>query len=268
MLNENPSCYDELGYCFFPDALDARETFALRRLLDEALAAPLVLPTEWHRQTADILDQSGYIGEPHTRDLRWLEICRHPRVLDAVAAILGPNLILIYSSVFIKLPHDGQQVAWHQDNTYWPSVHGTDVVTLWLAIDDTDTDNAAMQVIPGSHQGHEDLETIPSGDNQSLSRRVAVAPELEDKAISLAMPAGSLSIHDSYILHGSNANASGRRRAGYTIRYCSTDTTWVDTDQHSVPVFLVGGEANSRGAAYVDLRPNIEPTPAIFHKGQ
>ena len=71
----------------------------------------------------------------------------------------------------------------------------------------------------------------------------------------MEMKAGSLSIHDSYILHGSEANESGRRRAGYTIRYCSTDTAWVDMDQHPIPVFLVRGEGGPLGEHYTDLRP-------------
>lgn len=107
---------------------------------------------------------------------------------------------------------------------------------------------------------------IPSGDHQALHSKVAVTPEQEASAISLAMRAGSLSIHDSYILHSSAANQSERRRAGYTIRYCSTDTAWVDTDEHPIPVFLVRGEAGSRGADYVDLRSEVKPTPAIFSK--
>ena len=255
MLNTDPELYDKLGYCFFPNALDAPETEALRGLLDAALNNP---------DSRD--DRPGYVGEPHSRDLRWLEICRHPRVLDAVEAVLGHNLILVYSSVFIKMPRDATQVAWHQDNTYWPSVHGTDVATLWLAIDDADAENAAMRVIPGSQSGHVALEMVPSGDDQALSRMVTVTHEQEQGAVTLAMEAGSLSIHDSYILHGSAANQSDRRRAGYTIRYCSTDTAWVDTDQHPIPVFLVRGEAGSRGEDYIDLRPEIKPTPALLQR--
>ena len=214
MLNTDPRRFAELGYCLFPAVLDPQETAALSQMLDDALATPLPHLVEAHRRDGSRLDRPGYVGEPHARDLPWLEICRHPRILDAVEAVLGPNLILIFSSVFIKLPHDPTQVAWHQDNTYWPSVHGTDVVTLWLAIDDADAENAAMQVIPGSHQGYKEMEMIPSGDNQTLSNTVAVKPEQEESAITLAMPAGSLSIHDSYILHGSAAYQSDRRRAG------------------------------------------------------
>jgi hypothetical protein len=229
MLNTDPRRFAELGYCLFPAVLDPQETAALRQMLDDALATPLPHLVEAHRRDGSRLDRPGYVGEPHARDLRWLEICRHPRILDAVEA-----------------------------------VHGTDVVTLWLAIDDADAENAAMQVIPGSHQGYKEMEMIPSGDNQTLSNTVAVKPEQEESAITLAMPAGSLSIHDSYILHGSAANQSDRRRAGYTIRYCSTDTARVDIDMHPVPIFLVRGEAGARGEGYIDLRPDIEPTLDIL----
>ena len=264
MPNTDPTLFADLGYCLFPNILDPQETATLRRMLDEALVTPLPHHAATHRRDATGLDRPGYIGEPHARDLRWLDICRHPRILDAVATALGPNLILVFSSVFIKLPQNPTQVAWHQDNTYWPSVHGIDVVTLWLAIDDADAQNAAMRIIPGSHQGHEDLEMVPSGENQSLGSKVVTTTEQEASAVTLAMRAGSLSLHDSYILHGSGPNQSNRRRAGYTIRYCSTDTAWVDVEKHPVPVFLVRGEAGQRGADYTDLRPHITSTLAIY----
>jgi ectoine hydroxylase-related dioxygenase (phytanoyl-CoA dioxygenase family) len=173
-----------------------------------------------------------------------------------VEAILGPNLILVYSSVFIKPPQGADKVAWHQDNTYWPSVHGTDVATAWLALDDADSDNSAMQVIPRSHAGYRELSTVPTGSTDDmLQNQVEVTEDLEESAVTLSMPAGALSIHDSFLIHGSGANRTDRRRASYTIRYCSTDTAWVDVEEHTELVYLVRGEAGSRGAGYVDASP-------------
>ena len=257
-LNTDPARFAELGYCLFPDVLTAAEAGDLREMLEEALATPLPQPSD------SALDRDSYVGEPHVRDLRWLEICRHPRVIDAVESILGPNLILVYSSVFIKQPGSPVKVGWHQDNTYWPSVHGTDVVTLWLAVDAADADNSAMRVIPGSHRGWRELETVDSGDDQMLRRSVPVSPEQEASAATLEMGAGSLSIHDSFILHGSDANHSGRRRAGYTVRYCSTDTAWVDVDRHPHRVFVVRGRAGSRGDGYTNLLPGVEATAGMM----
>ena len=257
-LNTDPARFAELGYCLFTDVLTAAEAGDLRAMLEEALATPLPQPSD------RALDRDSYVGEPHVRDLRWLDLCRHPRVLDAVESVLGPNLVLVYSSVFIKQPGSPVKVGWHQDNTYWPSVHGTDVVTLWLAVDDADACNSAMKVIPGSHRGWRELETVDSGDDQMLRRSVPVSPEQETSAVTLEMGAGSLSIHDSFILHGSDANRSGRRRAGYTVRYCSTDTAWVDVDSHPHRVFLVRGGAGSRGDGYTSLLPGVEATAELL----
>ncbi len=250
MPNTDPRLFASEGYCFFPQVLNLEETQTMRQQLEEATRAGK-------------LDRSDYFGEPHTKDPFWLDLCRHPGLLDAVESVLGPNLILVYSSMFIK-PADNHElrVGWHQDNTYWASVHGTDVVTLWLAIDDADAENSAMQVIPGSHRGYQERATVPSGENEMLRNKIQVLPEVEATAVTLEMKAGSLSIHDSFLLHGSGRNRSGRRRAGYTIRYCSTDTAWVAPDRHPIPVFLVRGEWGPRGQGYTDLRPGM-PCPEL-----
>ena len=259
-INTDPQQFSQVGYCLFPHVLTAQEAEATRCMLDEAMAAPL--PALAGRDGEP--QRAGYVGEPHARDLRWLELCRHPRLLDAIETILGPNLILAFSSVFVKLPEAPLKVAWHQDNTYWPSVHGTDVITLWLAIDDADAENNAMKVIPGSQRGWREMDMVEAGENQMLSKSVAVTAAQERSAVTLEMKAGGLSIHDSFIVHGSDANPSARRRAGYTIRYCSTDTAWVDTNEHPVPVFLVRGKAGSRGQGYTNLLPEVEATRRLL----
>ena len=243
MPNTDASRFGAEGYCFFADIFGRNEVAAMQHALGMGARA-------------GFLDRDQYYGEPHTKEVFWLEVCTHPPLLDAAEAVLGPNLILVYSSMFIKMPRDGTSVGWHQDNNYWPSVHGTEVATVWLAIDDADAENAAMSIIPGSHQGHREMETVPAGESEMLRKKVLVTPQMENRAVLMAMRAGSVSIHDSYILHGSQANGSDRRRAGYTIRYCSTDTAWVDMDRHPIPVFLVRGEGGPRGERYTDLRPD------------
>ena len=241
-VNRDPGRFVGEGYCLFPQVFDDSGADANRRLLEEAIESGM-------------LQQPNYLLEPHTLDDRWLDICRHPLLLDAVATVLGSNLILVYSSVFIKPPRGAGKVAWHQDNNYWPSVHGTDVVTVWLAIDDADSANSAMQVIPRSHIGFREYATVPAADaDDMLPKKVIITKEMEASAVTLAMPAGALSIHDSFLLHGSGSNRTERRRAGYTIRFCSTGSSWVDVKEHPIPVYLVRGEAGTRGEHYVDAR--------------
>ena len=79
-------------------------------------------------------------------------------------------------------------------------------IAVWLAIDDADAANSAMQVIPGSHAGYREYATFASSSDDMLSRQ--------------EMPTGALSVHDSFLLHGSGSNRTSRRRAGYAIRVC------------------------------------------------
>lgn len=114
--------------------------------------------------------------------------------------------------------------------------------------------------------GWKELETVDSGAGQRLHKSVPVSKEQEDSAVALEMSAGSLSIHDSFILHGSDENRSGRRRAGYTIRYC-TDTALVDPDIHPHPVFQVRGQAGPRGDdRYTCLLPGVEAAMELLGK--
>ena len=241
-MNTDPKNYAKTGYCFFPEVFSPDEMAEMRRVL--ALAT-----------RAGFADLPRFYSEPHTMDVSWLKVCTDSRLLDTVESILGPNLILAFSSMFIKPPKDDHAVSWHQDNTYWGAVHGTDVATVWLALDDVDGDTAPMKVIPCSHAGHRQLETTPAGEKQFLGAKVDVTRDQEACAVSLVMRAGSLSIHDSHLIHGGGVNRSDRRRAGYTIRFCSTDTAWVDLEIHPIPVYLVRGERGSKGSGYIDLRP-------------
>ena len=107
-VNTDTSRWDEVGYCAFPQLFSAGEADAMRARLD-----------------ADTLDRPTYLGEPHTRSSGWMDVCRNPKLLDAIEACIGRDIVLVFSSFFIK-PADGKDgegndanVAWHQDNNYW-----------------------------------------------------------------------------------------------------------------------------------------------------
>ena len=254
--NTNAEDYGAAGYCLFRDVLDMEEVRELKAELDALVRdMPDTMVVYKDGKNQEVPARPEYLTEPHANNNTWLELCRHPRILDAVEAVLGPDLILIMSHVISKRPGDGLPVAWHQDNTYWHSVQGTDVGTVWLALDDADLANGCMQVIPSTHEGYPEMDKVSTGENDLLGLTVQVTPDMAAAAIPLEMRAGSLSIHDSYVLHGSEPNTSNRRRAAYTMRYANARTVTVDTREHWVPVYLVRGEGGGSDSDYVDLRP-------------
>jgi hypothetical protein len=148
---------------------------------------------------------------------RLLELASHPDILDPVEQIMGPDLILWGSQVFSKPASDGLAIPWHQDGQYWP-VRPLRTVTVWIAIDRADVDNGCMRVVPGTHlQG---LMAHESSDDAGLALNQGVAePVDESRAVDVVLEPGQFSLHDAMLVHGSNANRSGRRRCGYAIRY-------------------------------------------------
>jgi len=252
--NINSADYPQEGFCLFRNILNTQEIIETRKELDAMLAnLPERQIVYKDGENKEVDARPEYLTEPHPKHTFWLELCRHPRILDAVEEVLGPDLILIMSHLIVKRAEDGLAVAWHQDNTYWHSVQGTDVTTVWLAIDDTDQANGCMQVIPCSHEGYPELDKVSTGGDDLLGLSVEVTPEMASAAVCLEMNAGSLSVHDSFVLHGSKANTSGRRRAAYTMRYANTKTVQVDTTEHWVPVYVVRGELSNPN--YIDIRP-------------
>ena len=162
------------------------------------------------------------IREWHEASLWLYDICKNPRILDLVEGILGPNFYLWASGFFIKEPHSLQTVGWHQDAYYWPMApHHS--VTVWLAFTDSDRENGAMQIIPGSHLGGV-IRHRRSGQTDSvLTLELERGSFRDDTAVSLELAAGHCSLHDDRAVHGSPGNPSGRRRAGLAIRYSGTD---------------------------------------------
>jgi ectoine hydroxylase-related dioxygenase (phytanoyl-CoA dioxygenase family) len=118
-------------------------------------------------------------------------------------------------------------VAWHQDGPYWPRVEPKVAVTAWVPLDDADRENGCMRVIPGSHAGNVDYGQRQV-DKADLIQQHAVElpPGVVDeaKAEDVILKRGDLSLHHSYIIHGSQPNHSTRRRAALTIRYVPSST--------------------------------------------
>ena len=132
-------------------------------------------------------------------------------------------MVLRHSHLFAKLPGDPKRVSWHQDASYWPLTPSR-VVSAWLAIDDTDVANSAMQIIGGSHH-HAQLTFRDSTatENNVLVQTVDNAADYGDPPVALEMRAGQISLHSDWILHGSEPNRSNRRRCGPAMRYLPAD---------------------------------------------
>jgi len=162
------------------------------------------------------------ISSAHLKYGRVYDLLSNNRILDCVADVLGDGIVGWGSHFFCKMPHDGKAVAWHQDASYWP-LTPTKAVTVWLAIDDADVENACMRFISGSHHsGHLTFRPSDSHEHNVLNQTID-NPEQYGTPVDDILKAGEMSIHSDLLLHGSEANESDRRRCGLTLRYSAID---------------------------------------------
>lgn len=158
------------------------------------------------------------ISTAHLTYGRVHDLLTDSRIVACVQDVLGEDVVGWGSHFFCKMPRDGKSVAWHQDASYWP-LTPTRAVTVWLAIDDADVENACMRFISGSHH-HGHLTYRPSGSHEdNVLNQTVENPEQFGEPVDDILRAGEISIHSDLLLHGSEANNSDRRRCGLTLRY-------------------------------------------------
>ncbi len=154
------------------------------------------------------------------------DIMTDPRIVGYVKDILGENVVGWGAAFFNKPPRNSvtvaSTVAWHQDASYWP-LSPSKAVTVWLAIDDVDVENAAMQFMAGSHLHGQATYRPSSAEEHNVLNQTIDNPEQYGTRVDDILRAGEASLHSDLLLHGSGANGSNRRRCGYAIRYAAAD---------------------------------------------
>ena len=168
----------------------------------------------------------GDNGEGVRGSRAFLDLARDPEIVELVSGVLGEDLILWGCHVFCKPAAEGFETPWHQDGHYWP-IRPLANCTVWVALEESSRENGCLRVIPGSHAGqqlHEHLHEDRS--DLTLNQRLAASSFDEASAVDIELEPGEMSLHDVYMIHGSNANRSTRRRTGVALRYMPTTSVF------------------------------------------
>ncbi len=190
-------------------------------------------------------------------DLWFLNVARNPEILDMVSQVLGPDFALWNSSFFAKPARNGRRTPWHQDGEYWP-IRPIATCSVWIAIDAATPENGCLRLIPGSHKARELLtHDTNSSPEVTLSQELPAAAFDESRAVDLVLEPGQISLHDVFMVHGSEANASAHPRRGMTLRFMPTTSVFdrdlaadlyrrIGTADHSLrTLFLMRGQDRS-----------------------
>lgn len=163
----------------------------------------------------------------------------HPRVLDVVQALVGPDVLALQTMLFVKRPGSSGQ-GYHQDSFHIITQPDT-LIGAWIALDRADEENGCLRVTVGSqnepvypdvdeetgHGGDRLLADIPAiaGADDPDERRnglTAVAAKYGGREVAAVVEPGDVVFFGGHVLHRSHANHSATRsRRSFVSHYCN-----------------------------------------------
>lgn len=215
LTTEQLQQFRQNGFLFPLPALTPEQTAAclagLGRLETQLGCAVADADPKWRSQ--------GHVHSPWLHDL-----ATHPRILDAIEDVIGPNILVWTSTFFVKEPHSATYAAWHQDGGYF-GLEPKSSVCAWVALTDASREAGCMEQL--SFHGQPRLyHHSPLGLPNSINRAGQTIVEAFDQAnpSAMALPAGSFSLHHELAIHRSAPNNASHRRVGIGLNYMPTHT--------------------------------------------
>ena len=152
--------------------------------------------------------------------LPWLdELVRHPRILDVVEDLIGPDILVYTATFFIKEANSPTFAAWHQDATYFgltPHEH----VTAWVALSEASAKAGCMEVLSSRGDPRPMRHAALGLANSINGGGQAIVDEIDEAGgTMMALPAGSFSLRHTLCRHRSAPNRAAHRRIGIGISY-------------------------------------------------
>jgi len=154
------------------------------------------------------------------------EVTHNSKILDAVESLIGKNILVCGTTLFIKNPNEKGYVSYHQDAKYI-GLEPHNWVTAWVALTDSNEKNGCMKMWPGSHLDIKNHDEKFNEENLlTRGQTVENVPDNEVKSVELV--AGQMSLHHPRIVHGSGVNKTNDRRIGFVIQsYIGTNVKQV-----------------------------------------
>lgn len=158
-------------------------------------------------------------------------------IIQEVKKIIGEDIYIWSSAFFPKKPGGGKIVSYHQDNPYW-QLTTDNVVTAWIALTDSNKDNGALEIVPGSSKYGllkdldvenpreaylKGMKTTDSNDLLSYKQNLDAFIS-KNKPEIIKLQKNQFSLHHVNSVHGSGLNNSNNHRIGFAVRYISSNT--------------------------------------------
>ncbi len=227
------SFFDDNGYylargVYSDDTIDAL-TADFDRIVDQLEGSGENVNARWESAQTDELD-GGASRIVHTHNVqrysaRWLDALREPAFLDIVEQILGPDIVLHHTKLFLKPPEEGAPFPMHQDWSYFPTREDSMIAGI-VFLSDADADSGGLCVYPGSHK----LGRLEDSSGRVESEALSCYPLEGAEAIDAKR--GDVFFFSYLTLHGSTPNRSDRDRKTVLVQMLSGSDVVLGQTEH------------------------------------
>jgi phytanoyl-CoA hydroxylase len=242
--------FHEQGFLILERVLEPDELEAMRRRAEEIASGALPEGSGIKRQVEPGIERGEQQAESYELSLRkmtGLALAHDPvfeahalrtRLVEVVAALLGPDLTLYQDQLFMKAPRVGSRQPYHQDQPAGFYIDPPEaLVTIWTGLDESTAENGCLRYLPGTHR----LGPLSKEQRAEWEARAQAGP-IEGE-VPLVLPPGGCGVHHGWLLHASDVNRSDKRRRGYATHYVSSRCRY--TGPEPKPEFLrVGGRVH------------------------
>lgn len=213
---EQKKFYDDNGFILVKGVFSRAEAAELRQATHE-LSARLQqkedVDATW--ASARALDPSKKTKLLHCHDVqfqdaRFSRLIVNPRITSIAQAIIGPNVQLHHTKMFIKPPEKGSPFPMHQDYPYFPHQRHSMIAAI-IHFDDAPVEKGCVRVYPGTHK----LGPLPTTrpDNSLPPEQYSI-----ENATPCAAEAGDVLFFSYLTIHGSGLNVSAEARTTMLIQ--------------------------------------------------
>ena len=215
LSDQHINFYNEKGYVAPIDVLSKKEANEIRQEIE-------IIEKKWPNALEGIGRNYVHLISPILN-----KVCINNKILDAVESIIGKNILICGTTLFIKNANEKGFVSFHQDAKYI-GLEPHNWVTAWIAVTDSNEKNGCMRMWPGSHKGGIKNHEQKFDEDNLLTRGQTIENVPIEKTDPVVLKAGQMSLHHTTVIHGSVLNRSNDRRIGFVVQsYIRTDVKQV-----------------------------------------
>jgi len=197
--------YNKKGYIAPINVLSKQETNEIRQEIE-------IIEEKWPNALQGIGRNYLHLISPVLN-----KVCLNNKILDAVESIIGKNILICGTTLFIKNPHEKGFVSFHQDAKYI-GLEPHNWVTAWIAVTDANEKNGCMRMWSGSHKKNLINHEQKFDENNLLTRGQTIENVPLEETDPVVLEEGQMSLHHPTVVHGSGLNKSNDRRIGFVVQ--------------------------------------------------